>query len=147
MKMIWAQVGGWSAISLGLILWAWPTDGCPYSQRGRCLEWFVELPTISVILFATGVLIMLAAFLPLGKLWSDSKMLKQVWGRDRLGVLGVGSALIAFVLWAFPHEASRGHAVFSLPQTWRLEMFSTARLPAIAAFLALAFILLLLRRR
>jgi hypothetical protein len=140
MKMIWAQVGGWSAISLGLILWAWPTDGCPYSQRGRCFEWFVELPAISVILFATGLLIMLAALLPLGKLWSESKLrkrsyvalVKHAWKYDRLAVLGVASAVTAFVLWAYPDYGA---------------MFSAARLPAIAAFLALAFILLLLRRR
>jgi len=134
MKRIWTQVGGWSAIALGLILWAWPIDGCPYSQRGRCFAWFVEFPIISVVLFAMGVLIMLAAFLPLDKLSSYVKLLKQAWGRDRLGVLGVGSAVVAFALWAFPYGSY-------------LQMFSMARLPAVAAFLALAFILLLLRRR
>jgi hypothetical protein len=86
-----------------------------------------------------GVLIMLAAFLPLDKPSSYVKLLKQAWGRDRLGVLGVGSAVIAFVLWAFPYG--------SFTYGSYLQMFSMTRLPAIAAFLALAFILLLLRRR
>ena len=33
---------------------------------------------------------------------SKMKRLKQAWTRHRLGVLGVGSALVAFVLWAVP---------------------------------------------
>ncbi len=65
-------------------------------------------------------------------------LLKQAWNRDRLAVLGVGSAALAFLLWAWPYE-------------WGLfyfyAAFSTERLPAAAAFLALSFILLLLRRR
>ena len=57
---------------------------------------------------------------------------------DWLGVLGVGSAFVAFVLWAWDYEGVGGTG-----PGW----FSTERLPAIGAFLALAVILLLLRRR
>jgi hypothetical protein len=96
------------------------------------------------------------------------KRLKQAWERDRLGVLGVGSALLAFAFWAFP---VRGFLNYNLVQTQvlpsfiqshgyfedisGLEMFEDVRLfwftferqEAAAAFLALAVILLLLRRR
>ncbi len=68
--------------------------------------------------------------------------------RDPLAALGVGSAAVAFVLWAWPSP---------WPSPWALEWwhgffyfgpwFPTERLPAAAAFLALSFILLLLRRR
>ena len=63
---------------------------------------------------------------------------KPLWERDPLAVLGVGSAALAFLLWAWPEYYFYG----SLQ-----GFFSTARLPAVAAFLALSFILLLLRRR
>ena len=96
------------------------------------------------------------------------KRLKQVWKRDQLGVLGVGSAILAFVLWAFP---VRGFVNYNLVQTQvlpsfiqshgyfedisGLEMFEDVRLfwftserqEAAGAFLALTVILLLLRRR
>ena len=105
------------------------------------------------------------------------KRLKQAWKRDRLGVMGVGSAVVAFVLWAFPIRAY-GVCVYQDFQiqldtcvltpmtgldyfsTWRLMQprgiaytdiesyaFTMDRLPAIGAFLVLAVILLLLRRR
>jgi hypothetical protein len=61
---------------------------------------------------------------------------KPVWERDPLAVLGVGSAVVAFLLWAWPEYYSYG----SLQ-----GFFSTDRLPAFAAFLVLSFILLLLR--
>lgn len=67
------------------------------------------------------------------------KRLKQAWKQDRLGVLGVGSAVVAFVLWALPHQVSE--------RCCRPELFTLERLPAIVAFLVLAVILLLLRRR
>ena len=63
--------------------------------------------------------------------------------RDPLAVLGVGSAVVAFLLWAAPT------AVFCIGwtanQRWQCgqEYFSTERLPFVAAFLALSFILLL----
>ena len=66
------------------------------------------------------------------------KKLKQAWARDRLAVAGVGSAVVAFLLWAWPYEFGLFYGYL---------FFSTERLPAVAAFLALSFILLLLRRR
>lgn len=66
---------------------------------------------------------------------------KPVWERDPLAVLGVGAAVVAFLVWAwpeFPQPAfSRYHFVW----------FESERLPAILAFLALSHFLLLLRRR
>lgn len=77
-----------------------------------------------------------------------SSFLAQAWARDRLAVAGVGSAVVAFLLWAWPSP---------WPSPWAWEWwhgffyfgpwFPTERLPAAAAFLALSFILLLLRRR
>ncbi len=62
---------------------------------------------------------------------------------DLLAVLGVGSAVVAFLLWAWPEcwwSSGCGR--------WTENWFSSAeRLPAVAAFIALSFILLLLRRR
>lgn len=105
------------------------------------------------------------------------KKSKQAWARDRLAVTGVGSAVVAFLLWAAPlypgigvrtlqcGYPSNGDSVSTInllvlylksqcPEIsgpWLVfvsrEWFSTERLPAVAAFLALAFILLLLRRR
>jgi hypothetical protein len=57
---------------------------------------------------------------------------------DWLAVLGVGSAVIAFLLWAWPQQW--GYFYFN-------GIFEAERLPFAAAFLALSFILLLLRRR
>jgi hypothetical protein len=70
--------------------------------------------------------------------------LKQAWKRDRLAVLGVGSAVVAFLLWAIPAQNRNGGSNIIDEQAWA---FSDARLEAVAAFLALSFILLLLRRR
>lgn len=64
--------------------------------------------------------------------------LAQAWARDPLAVAGVGSAVLAFLLWAWPYEFGLFYGYL---------FFSTERLPAVAAFLALSFILLLLRRR
>ena len=124
------------------------------------------------------------------------KRLQQAWKRDRLGVLGVGSAVVALLLWALPPltpsvvgvgqfwpihfgttptevcdsfgstNCTRAQStviglVFIVVQVvtrqnvdpwfnvWGYNWFSqgATNLPAIAAFLALAFILLLLRRR
>ena len=62
---------------------------------------------------------------------------------DWLAVLGVGSAALAFLLWAWP-ECWLSPGCDRTTEHW----FSSAeRLPAVAAFLALSFILLLLRRR
>ena len=89
------------------------------------------------------------------------KRLKQAWKRDRLGVLGVGAAVGAFVLWAFPKKSlcegmscrevdfwviGQPNLLGELPRdSW--YWFTDVRLPAIAAVLALSFVLLLLRRR
>ena len=64
--------------------------------------------------------------------------------RDPLAVLGVGSAVVAFLFWAIPGTyCSDSQNSFSCSSLW----FSSERLPASAAFVALSFILLLLRRR
>jgi hypothetical protein len=62
---------------------------------------------------------------------------------DLLAVLGVGSAVVAFLLWAWPGCSLYNALLMCSHEAW----FSLARLPAVAAFLALSFILLLLRRR
>ena len=101
------------------------------------------------------------------------KRLTQAWKRDRLGVMGVGAAAFAFLFWAFPIRwMSTYHLTlklgtfvekpfweelprlpnnsqfvpYSIPVT-SVEWFTLERLPAVGAFLALAVILLLLRRR
>jgi len=73
------------------------------------------------------------------------KRFKQAWKRDLLGVLGVGAAVVAFLFWSLPYDycAVAGSGICTMNQEW----FTSERLPAIAAFLALAFVLLLLRRR
>ena len=64
--------------------------------------------------------------------------------RDPLAALGIGSGALAFLLWAIPGEDCFSDSPYtSCPSEW----FSPERLPAVAAFLALSFILLLLRRR
>ena len=94
--------------------------------------------------------------------------IKQAWKRDRLGVLGVGSAVLAFGLWAFPsygrHWCLRGtdlrecafrpygwdHPAYVFkaePDFFAWFTLDEARLPFIGALLALTVILLLLRRR
>lgn len=105
------------------------------------------------------------------------KRLNQAWKRDRLGVLGVGSALVAAAVWGFPvrylcdiglswsqsfgcvqwpyFEKMLWFAGFWWSENildvryvkYEISWFTTERLPAIAAFLVLAVILLLLRRR
>lgn len=78
---------------------------------------------------------------------------------DRLGFLGVGAAGVAFVLWAFPKKLLCNGTYcrevdFWIPpqpnlfgelsrESW--IWFTNERLPAIAAFLVLSFVLLLLR--
>ncbi len=102
------------------------------------------------------------------------KKLKHAWARDRLAALGVGSAVVAFLLWAAPLYPGLGVRTLwcgygesastidllvlylksqcpEISGPWLVlvsrEWFSTERLPAVAAFFALAVILLLLRRR
>jgi hypothetical protein len=73
--------------------------------------------------------------------------LEKAWKRDPLAVLGVGSAVVAFLLWAVPTPVfCVGTAAGSRWQCGQ-EYFSEDRLPFAAAFIALSFILLLLRRR
>ena len=62
----------------------------------------------------------------------------SVLERDPLAFFGVGSAVVAFLLWAWPTDFWLG-----IP----IGAFTSTRLPAVAAFLVLCFILLLLRRR
>jgi hypothetical protein len=71
-----------------------------------------------------------------------------MWNRDPLAVLGIGSAVVAFLLWAVPARACvwGGSQNYPLPFCGQ-EFFTLDRLPFAAAFLALSFILLLLRRR
>jgi hypothetical protein len=67
---------------------------------------------------------------------------------DRLAVLGVGSAVVAFLLWAVPARVCWWGGSQNYPQPFcGQEFFTLDRLPFAAAFLALSFILLLLRRR
>jgi hypothetical protein len=94
--------------------------------------------------------------------------LKQVWKRDRLGVLGVGSAVAALLFWAFPvrgifnpnlvqtqvlpsYISTYGYFddISGLEMFYRVSLhwFTFERQEAVAAFLVLSFILLLLRRR
>ena len=90
--------------------------------------------------------------------------LRELWKRDQLGVLGVASVIVAFLTWAFP---VRGMLNYGLLQTrvlpdyiqsfgyfeniviWELQFFwfTSERQEVVVAFLALAFVLLLLRRR
>ena len=69
---------------------------------------------------------------------------------DPLAVLGVGSAVLAFLLWAWrgcKNYHSAAGSTSADAGCYETGWFSTERLPAVAAFLALSFILLLLRRR
>ena len=68
----------------------------------------------------------------------DWNLLEPQPATDWLAVFGVGTAVVAFVLWAWPLE----WGFFYLS-----SFFSMGRLPAVAAFLSVSFILLLLRRR
>ena len=64
--------------------------------------------------------------------------------RDPLAALGVGSAAVAFLLWALPVYCG---TKFSFPVFYCEDFFSTERLTAIVALFALSVVLLLLRRR
>ena len=89
------------------------------------------------------------------------KQLKQAWKRDRLGVLGVGSAVAAALMIVLPAEiyvtgdqigetpSFNGSVSFPIygPGYSYLEWFSTERLPEAAVFGFVSVILLLLRRR
>jgi hypothetical protein len=89
------------------------------------------------------------------------KRLKQVWKRDRLGVLGVGSAVAAALMIVLPAEiyvmgdqigetpSFNGSISFPIygPGYSYIEWFSTERLPEAAVFGFVSVILLLLRRR
>jgi hypothetical protein len=61
--------------------------------------------------------------------------------RDPLAVTGVGSAALAFMVWAWPHCGLLPFGYFCEPP------FSPGRLPAVTVFFGLAVISLLLRRR
>ena len=74
----------------------------------------------------------------------DWNLLEPQPATDWLAVFGVGAAVVAFVLWAWPSDD--GLCVWSIP-CWVDFSFSDERLPAVAAFLVLSLILLLLRRR
>ena len=70
--------------------------------------------------------------------------------RDPLAAFGVGSAALAFLLWAWrgcKNYYSAAGSTSADAGCYETGWFSTERLPAAAAFLALSFILLLLRRR
>ena len=89
------------------------------------------------------------------------KQLKQAWKRDRLGVLGVGSAVAAALMIVLPAEifvmgdqigetpSFNGSISFPIygPGYSYIEWFSTERLPEAAVFGFVSVILLLLRRR
>lgn len=61
--------------------------------------------------------------------------------RDPLAVIGIGAAVVAFLLWAMPYCG------LFLGTYFCERPLTPERLPAAASFLALAVILLLLRRR
>ncbi len=96
------------------------------------------MDTIPILLIAVIAVGLIAAVLDSYGLLDSFQALVA---RDRLGVWGVGAAAIALLLWAWPGCVSgNGYGCIE-------EWFSFERLPAVAAFLALSFILLLLRRR
>jgi hypothetical protein len=66
----------------------------------------------------------------------------SLWKRDPLAIAGLGSAAFAFLLWAWLGCVPSSNSG-CLYEDW----FSPERLPAVAVFLALSLILLLLRRR
>jgi hypothetical protein len=61
---------------------------------------------------------------------------------DWLAVLGVGSAVVAFLMWAIPANCYRDFGGW-----YCSDLFSDERQTAVAVFLAFSFIVLLLRRR
>lgn len=89
------------------------------------------------------------------------KLLGQIWKRDRLGVLGLGSAIVAVLMIVLPAEiyvsgpqigetpSFNGSVSFPIygPGYSYSEWFSTERLPTAAVFGFVSVILLLLRRR
>jgi hypothetical protein len=73
----------------------------------------------------------------------DWNLLEPQPATDWLAVFGVGTAVVAFLLWAWSSPwPSRYNGFF-----WFEQWFTTDRLPAVAAFLVASFVLLLLRRR
>ena len=82
--------------------------------------------------------------------------LKQAWKRDRLGVLGVGSAISALLLWALPINCDPyfGDCRLDIHPPWVYGWFLVSdeynlysEVQWIAVLFALAIVLLLLRRR
>ena len=161
------RVLGVGSAVVAFLLWAWPGCVGRYSIIGLpdgCITegWFSSdrLPAIAAFLA-------LAFILPSRPYARVLKRLKQVWKADRLGVLGVGSAIVALMFWASPvqvhcsgvdgsglmNEFRDGPCVglvwmdYNTPLIPGNALFTGERLPIAAAFLALAFVLLLLRRR
>jgi hypothetical protein len=103
------------------------------------------MDVVSVLLIAVLAILFLAATLDSYDLLNPFRA-KVV--SDPLAFLGVGSATLAFLLWAVPARVCWWGGSQNYPQPFcGQEFFSLDRLPFAAAFLALSFILLLLRRR
>ncbi len=77
------------------------------------------------------------------------KQLKKFWANDRLGVIGVGSGLVAFALWALPVGCySRGCYFGNFIGSFELVDGFGDLVPEslwVGAFLVISFLTLLLR--
>ncbi|NBW31530.1 MAG: hypothetical protein EBR48_02605 [bacterium] len=72
----------------------------------------------------------------------DRNQLEPRPAADWLAVFGVGSAMVAFLMWAIPANCFRDFGGW-----YCSDLFSDERQTAIAVFLAFSLIALLLRRR
>jgi hypothetical protein len=77
------------------------------------------------------------------------EQLKKRWANDRLGVIGVGSGLVAFALWALPFSCSSRRCYFGdFYGSFQLVDGSGDLVPEslwIGVFLVISFLTLLLR--
>jgi hypothetical protein len=122
------------------------------------LSWFPSerIPTVALLISFAMTLFLVRW---MGPPRVALERIKQAWKGDRLGLLGVGSAITAFLLWALPvgysmcninflnNCISGGLLYISNDRDGGQAFLTPERIEAVGAFLALAVILLLLRRR
>jgi hypothetical protein len=169
----------------GFAFWAWPSRFClrnewvlePWPGTYRCLEYQIDAFRLERLPVAGAFFTLAVSLLVFRRRKAAGvfvRRLMQAWKRDRLGVLGIASAVVAFLFWAFPVRGftfcnwstkwvdGKSYQEFlgckfnakgffddlsGVSETIYLSWFTIERLPVVISFLVLGAFLLLLRRR